>query len=290
MLATLLPSLADRGSHRSARRAASCGRLVVLAALLSGCRTSTPPRADDPIALAAGAAATPTTARPALPLARIAILGASVSAGFGGMPLGDAFTTAAPRSVVESEASLMLFRDPPGDTRRQIDAAIAFRATTIVALDLLFWDVYGSSDHAWKSSAFAVALAELDRAHTAGAWILVGDVPHITTASEYLIPRSGVPSAGVVAAFNRDLATWAASRERVLVIPFAAWAAPLSSDGTIELAPGEHVPARSLVALDGLHPSALGVWALLDRLDHFIEAALPGTPPEALAFRRPPHP
>ena len=43
----------------------------------------------------------------------------------------------------------------------------------------------------------------------------------------------------------------------------------------------------ALVAPDGLHANALGVWFLLDKLDHYLEAKLPGTPEDALVFVRP---
>ncbi|MBA3457756.1 MAG: hypothetical protein H0T42_32035, partial [Deltaproteobacteria bacterium] len=46
-------------------------------------------------------------------------------------------------------------------------------------------------------------------------------------------------------------------------------------------------PAQTLVALDGLHANELGVWLLLHRLDQLIEVKLPGTPRDALVFRRP---
>src|SRR6185503_11419870 len=57
---------------------------------------------------------------PALPLERIAIVGASISAGFGGTPFGDAFTQAAGRSKVDAAADAMLFRDPVGNTTKQL--------------------------------------------------------------------------------------------------------------------------------------------------------------------------
>src|SRR5712664_2053538 len=63
-----------------------------------------PQRNADPVSVSG--------AGPALPVERIAIVGASVSAGFGGTPFGDAFTAAASGSKVESEADVMLFRDP----------------------------------------------------------------------------------------------------------------------------------------------------------------------------------
>jgi len=223
----------------------------------------------------------------ALPTQRIAIVGASVSAGFGGTPFGEAFSAAAKGSAIKSEADVMLFRDPVGNSRAQIDAAIAFRATAVIALDFLFWDIYSRNDPSWRDHALAAGLRELERARSAGAWILVGDVPHVTTAVEFLLAKDNVPDAVTLAAYNAKITAWAAGKDRVLVVPFASWAEPLAADGEIEIAPGEKVAARTLLALDGLHANELGVWLLLHRLDQLIEAKLPGTPKDALVFRRP---
>ena len=258
-----------------ARSSAVTWLLVVLA---TACRGDEPGRVVQVPAQVA--------AQPALPVDRIAIVGASVSAGFGGMPFGDAFARAAPRSRIDAPANVMLFQDPVGESRLQIDRAIAFRATTVVALDFLFWDLYGSPDPRWREHALTAGLGELERARKSGAWILVGDIPLVTTASELLLPRANVPDPEALAAANATIAAWA-KRERVLHVPFASWAEPLAQQGDIELAPGERVPARTLVAADGLHANELGVWTLLDRLDRLIETALPGTPRNALVFVRP---
>ncbi len=227
---------------------------------------------------------------PALPLDRIAIVGASVSAGFGGTPFGDAFTAAARSSKVESFADVMLFRDPLGNQRRQIDAAIAFAPTVVVALDFLFWDLYGASDAGWREQALTTGLAELERARAKGAWIVVGDVPHVVTAADWMLAKDQIPPLAEIDALDAKITAWATHRERVVFVPFRSWAEPLAAGGEIEIAPGEKVPASTLVALDGLHANALGVFVLLDRLDHLIEHELPGTPPEALVFLRPASP
>jgi len=224
----------------------------------------------------------------ALPIARIAIVGASVSAGFGGAPFGDAFRAAAkpcPTSgaesctAVESWANALLFRDPIGETRVQLDQAIAFHATTVVAIDLLFWHVYNVRN-------VDAGLAELDKVLASGAWVIVGDVPLITTASELLLPKEAIPSQAELAAANAKITTWA-HKDHVLLVPLADWTAPLRAGAEVEIAPGEKVPAISLMALDGLHANALGTWYLLNRLDHFVEEKLPGTPKDALQFLRP---
>jgi hypothetical protein len=250
-----------------------------LEALVPGCRAN-PSQGESPTG------STAAVAGPALPLERISITGASVSAGFGGTPFGDAFTAAAPRSKVDASASTLLFRDPIGDTKRQLAQATAFKATTVFALDLLFWDVYGSSSPAWHEHALTFALAELEKLRAGGAWIVLGDIPLITTASELMLPKEAIPDPETLAAANNAIRAWA-SRERVLMVPLVEWTEPLRRGSEVELPGGEKVAAITLMSLDGLHANALGTWYLLDRLDHFIEQALPGTPKDALVFMRP---
>jgi hypothetical protein len=218
---------------------------------------------------------------------RIAIVGASISAGFGGTPFGEPFVAAAPRSTVDAAANVMLFRDPIGDIKRQVAQARAFGPTTVIAVDLLFWTVYGSSDRAWHDAALAAGIAELEALRTTGAWILVGDIPLITTASEFMLPKTAIPSAELLASANGAIRELAA-RERVLLVPLTEWTEPLRAGTEVALAEGETMPAAALMAIDGLHANPLGVWYLLDRLDRYIEDKLPGTPKDALVFKRPP--
>ena len=216
------------------------------------------------------------------PFARIAIVGASVSAGFGGTPFGDAFTAAAPHSAVQSTANVMLFKDPANDTKRQMTEAASFKPSIVVALDLLFWDVYGYDDPA----GLAAALDQLDALRAAGVWIVVGDVPLITTANEMMLPRSAIPSAAALARANKTIAAFA-KKDHVVWVPLAAWTEPLRSGAKVKLPTGETVEAAELMAIDGLHANPLGTWYVLDKLDHFLEARIAGSTPDALVFKRP---
>ncbi len=247
------------------------------------CRSSEPGSAR-----LAGQRTDEIASQPELPTGRIAILGASVSAGFGGAPFVDVIRAAAPRSVVEGAANAFMFRDPIAETRIQVDKAIAFRTTTVIAIDFLFWNIYGSPDPAWRERALTSGLAELERLRATGAWLVIGDIPHVVTAAEWMLPRAQVPEAADLVRFNATISRWAEGRERVLLVPFASWAAPLAAGADVEITPGEHVAARTLVGPDGLHANPLGVWFLLDKLDHWIEGKLPGTPKDALVFKRPP--
>jgi len=260
-------------------------RFAIVVAFVAACTTPATPATPTPPTTTAAA---PTRPPPALPIDRIAVVGASVSAGFGGTPFADAFT-AAGAPAVDAIASAMFFQDPIANARLQIDRALAFRATTIVALDFLFWEIYGSPDPTWRERALTSALAELARARDAGAFIVLGNVPRVVTAAEWMLPAQNIPSEEALATVNARVAAWAAAdATRTLLVPFAAWTAPLALEQDVTLPDtDERVPARSLVALDGLHANPFGTWYLLALLDRFIEQRLPGTRPDALVFRRP---
>ncbi|HUS29984.1 MAG TPA: hypothetical protein VMZ53_15870 [Kofleriaceae bacterium] len=208
-----------------------------------------------------------------------------MSAGFGGAPFGDAFTAAAPHSAVQSSANVMLFKDPIGDTHRQLDEARAFKPSILIAVDLLFWDVYGGFDTAWHDKALADSLAELEKLRAAGVWIVLGDIPLITTASEMMLPKDAIPTQARLDAANKAIAAWA-KKDHVVLVPLVEWTAPLRTGAKVKLPTGETVEAAELMAMDGLHANPLGTWYLLDKLDHYLERKVAATP-DALVFKRP---
>ena len=214
---------------------------------------------------------------------RIFIMGASVSAGMGGLTFLEAFKTAAPRGEVASAASIMLFRDPTAATQRQAVQALAFKPNLVVALDLLFWDAYGFAPQASRRVAMTAALAQLDRLHAAGAIVVVGDIPHIVTASPMLLSPEAVPSINELAELNAELAAWAGPGK--WVAPFASWAAPLAKNAEVTLPDGARVVASTLMAADGLHANPLGTFYVLSLLDRWLEAR--GVPADDLRFVAP---
>ena len=224
--------------------------------------------------------------RPTKVFKRIGVVGASVSAGFGGVLLADAFTAAAPGATVTGAASVLMFRDAVANGAQQVDTVLAASPDLVVAIDFLFWHVYNGADRDGRLARLERGLADLDRARTAGAAIVVGDVPLIVTAAEMLIPKSAIPPADDLVAANARLRAWAAERADVLVVPFASWAEPLAAGADVEVAPGERVPARELMSFDGLHPNAFGVWYVLSRIDALVEDRF-AVAPEAWRFQRP---
>lgn len=249
---------------------------------LAACAASTPAR----VAPRARAAAPPAIAAPAPPPAvtveRVAVVGASVSAGFTA-PRVAAAIAAAGGTVVADAADLWMFRDPDGNGAAQVAVAAAATPSVVVAIDFLFWFAYQPGDPAARAASLERGLALLDRID---APLAVGDLADMRGADPRMLAPAAVPPPAELAALNARIRTWAAGRPRTIVLPLAAWTAPLLADGEVELSPGERVPAATLLFLDHLHPNPLGLWYLLTRVDAALEADL-AVAPGALVFARP---
>lgn len=245
------------------------GLAAVLAAVLVAVLAAACGPADE----RGGGAATGAATASAPTLRRVSVVGASMSAGLGGMPVAEAVVSAAPGAAVDDQADVAMFTDAPARGRAQVDGALATAPELVIALDFLFWYAY-NAEGGERAPRVEAGLAELARLRAAGATVVVGDVPRITTAPR-LIPPAAVPSEVELASINARIRSWgAAAGPRALVVPFASWAEPLAAGAEVELPDGGgRVSARSLVAPDGLHPNARGVWYVLRRLDAAMEAA-----------------
>jgi|JI10StandDraft_1071094.scaffolds.fasta_scaffold24601_2 hypothetical protein len=261
-------------------------RLAVAAVLVLGCRAAVPTPtstgAAPPPPVATPAVAPLAVAPPPVTAAHVAVVGASVSAGFASPRLAAAFAAAGAGAVTDA-ADLAMFVDPLARGRAQVAQVTAAAPTLVVALDFLFWFAYQVDQPAGRLASLERGLALLA---PITAPLAVGELPDMRTAHPRLISPAAVPSPAELAAMNARLRAWAAARPDTVVIPLHAWIAPLAAGGEIELAPGEVVPARDLVFIDGLHANDLGLWYLLDRLDHLLTAEL-GVAPDALVFVRP---
>jgi len=224
----------------------------------------------------------PAPAPPAVTVDRVAVIGASVSAGFTA-PRVAAAITAAGGVVVADAADLWMFRDPDGNGAAQVATAAAAEPTLVVAIDFLFWFAYQPGDAASRAASLERGLALLARLDGP---LAVGDLADMRGADPRMLAPAAVPSPGELAALNARVRAWAAARPRTVVLPLGAWTAPLLADAEVELAPGERIAAAQLLFLDHLHPNPLGLWYLLGRVDAALEADL-AVSPAALVFARP---
>jgi hypothetical protein len=203
-------------------------RLAVAAVLVLGCRAAVPTPtstgAAPPPPVATPAVAPLAVAPPPVTAAHVAVVGASVSAGFASPRLAAAFAAAGAGAVTDA-ADLAMFVDPLARGRAQVAQVTAAAPTLVVALDFLFWFAYQVDQPAGRLASLERGLALLA---PITAPLAVGELPDMRTAHPRLISPAAVPSPAELAAMNARLRAWAAARPDTVVIPLHAWIAPLA--------------------------------------------------------------
>ena len=223
---------------------------------------------------------TEETARTKGLFAQVAVIGASVSAGYGlqtdlkaQVKLGDIL-----ECLVEGEGedgldlgSNMLFRSPKTVGADQVDAALLHRPTLVIAVDFLFWFAYGRSGGSTQDRVERVdeALALLDRFKCP---VLVGDIPDMSMALKGkgpfgfpLITRNMIPPEPARVAINKHLQKWAKARPRVTIAPLSEFLETVQSGGTLKVR-GNKWSGKDLDSMlqqDLLHPRPQGTLSLL---------------------------
>ncbi|MEM7518670.1 MAG: hypothetical protein AAF368_17325, partial [Planctomycetota bacterium] len=177
-------------------------------------------------------------------LARVAILGASVSAGMGlNKELhADADLAVVLDALIQSDSVVRGFGDnaffmaPTAEAMRQIESLAAFEPTQVFAIDLLFWFAYGAHEESERLEYFKLGLSVLSKIE---APLLLGDIPDmsgsIQSKSLFSLKASYVPTKETREQMNAHLYQWAEERKNVVIIPVAKHVASLQGDQTVTL-------------------------------------------------------
>jgi 5-hydroxyisourate hydrolase-like protein (transthyretin family) len=192
---------------------------------------------------------------------RVGVLGASLSAGFGtGRTLADILDAAIrARHEVIDASDPFFFRDPVAAGQRSAALLVERQATCVIALDYLFWFAHGK-----KTGDRRMADIEegLRRVEDLGCPVFLGDLPDMRGAAADMLPPESIPGPEELAALNARIEEWAQGRERVHILPLAAWA--------------RAADRASLLQPDGLHPSAQGQIRLAVRCLEILKGSRPG--------------
>ena len=239
----------------------------------------------------------------AKPLSRIAVIGASMSDGFGvrvsttladgkkiseGVNLAELVKVACkdPSVVVVSYTSSMYFMNPARTAKSSATRACGDNAqempTCVLAVDWLFWNGYGVSNvrgeklsgDTERMELLDNALACLEPMCAANIPIVLGDFPDMHSAiGGGMISAPMVPSVECLAALNARVAQWALTKKNVCVVSLSKLTQDLLQKKSIHAA-GREWDAQTLGPLlqkDRLHPTFAGtvtvLAAALDALD-----------------------
>jgi hypothetical protein len=243
--------------------------------------------------LAGFLSAQPTASRPAATPV-VAVIGASVSAGFvDPRPRedGERNSTVDVKTVlkglwpdgkaeIRARNGLMLpmFTDAVGLGTKQVDAALRDQPQAVVAVDFLFWFGYGPArardEIAFRHQRLEQGLALLDRFTCP---CIVGDFPDMHGADPQMLPPRAIPSEEALAALNARVTAWAKERKHVALFPLARWVRQLKTEGELLQVAGRELSVPPLFPLQGdrLHATRLGMAMLGQRIHGSLTVVLP---------------
>jgi len=223
------------------------------------------------LAIVVGSGSQSTTSPKGGPLANIAVIGASVSAGFGigasllggGVTMADVAQAsirvnhAAPRNL----SSTLVYLNPTGYMDRTMASLVQNPPSSLIAVDYLFWAVHGIKSEAERKQQLDAALAGLERLNCP---ILIGDLPDVTAAaSGPLAPISPamVPSMALREAANTRIRDWAKARRNVTLVPLAELMKNVTSGAALRVRGNDWKPidVQRMMQPDRLHPTAEGL-------------------------------
>ena len=202
--------------------------------------------------------------------ARVAILGASASAGFvwplgarPKVPLAEVFEEMLleEHAPVVSAATENVFLNPKEISRDLWEQARAADPTLVVAVDFLFWYVYGAKDE--EDDRLADLEDGLKLLDQLDCRIVVGDVPYMKDAIGGMLREHQVPRPATLDKANRRIREWVAAHPNVVLVSLGDELARLEAerqDGDPEL-----------LQSDRLHPTVYGSAILAARI---LEAAV----------------
>lgn len=253
--------------------------ILLCLVLTVACQDSTPYSADVVAGETVVLAPEPAAPEWAALFERIAVVGASSSAGFGvvspgGAParlsdcLHAAITT--DNTIVFDGASELLFMAPEALGASQAQAALAKDPTLLVAVDFLFWYFYGNG------TTTADRLARLETGFSLlesfDCPVIVGDLPYMIEAAGGMIPWSMMPDAEGFAPANARIHAWVDAHPNVTLVSLDATHKLLKSGGTYTRGSFEwDTQARgTLLQADHLHPNLAGTAAMAVEILHAL--------------------
>lgn len=231
------------------------------------------------------------------PWGRMAMIGASVTAGFTfSEPLGGSNTVQfrlsryidasviAPHSAVENFGNALFFLRPEPLGRAQVRQALDANPTAVIGIDFLFWFCYGDKmDDAARMQRFESGLKMLEEIRCP---LVLGNIPDASAAANVILSPEQIPSAAVRSAANQRLREWASSRSNVRVIDLAGFmsAAIANRSLTIRGYTWPEGRTRAFLQTDHLHASKQGCAALALAVNDAILSLCPKASAEAVRW------
>ena len=225
-------------------------------------------------------------------LDRVAVIGASASAGWGvvlpsahppkgtmalnrHIDLADVLPVVlgSDAGTVTSHTDTMFFASPMKVGSQEVRAALAADPTIVIAVDFLFWYGYGERDASGNRHAEDDVMSRMALLETGIAAIerfqvpvLVGDLPDVSAAAAVepisLLKPTQVPSSRALQAMNLRIHAWAADDPNITLLPLADTVDRMVRNMPLRLNSFDWNGDKRLLQFDRLHPTPWGLVAL----------------------------
>lgn len=220
--------------------------------------------------LALLAPAVPAPDAPPKPWEQVVVIGASTSAGFGtaaevkGRAEDVAISDLCEAMILKKHqpvrnlADKMFFTDPKGTAGAQVEAALKAEPSALLAVDFLFWFVYGSKSDEERASDLEEGLALLEKFSCP---VLIGGFPDMTDAVGKVLQPGQVPDPEVLKKLNNRVVAWSQTHKNVTLIPMCRMHADLRAGKGVKSGKCEWKPhsVDALLQKDRLHPTVEGL-------------------------------
>ena len=222
-------------------------------------------------------------------LERIAVIGASASAGFNTWStLGEVVSLARALDAtivgehgrIVSSASAMFFLSPERAGQHAAAVAMEARPTLLVAVDFLFWFGYGTKVRPeQRLNDLDKALALLEPFECP---VLISTLPDMRRAIGKMLRARQVPRPALLERLNQGIRDWASERDNVRLVDLAGLLEDLEANRAFELRETKYAEGetRALLQWDRLHPTAEGLCALSVVISDAILRVEPRLSPE----------
>ncbi len=180
--------------------------------------------------------------------------------------------------VLVSYATRAMFLTPHSTGESEISHAINEQPTLVVAIDFLFWYLYGTTGvdgaeikaESDRLLSLEVGLEQLDRVlgREGGPMLVLGDLPDVSGAQSPMLAVIQIPASTTIEMANARIRKWAAARAgRVAIVPLHALTAEALAGNPTTFGGVAWSPSMdgSLVQVDRLHPTFAGLVALWAR-------------------------
>ncbi len=203
-----------------------------------------------------------STQEPESETLHIAVIGASVSAGYGlDVRLSEVLDAAiGDRKTITDLSSALLFLNPLGYANEVGQKLKKDAPSVVIGIDFLFWFAYGEKDFNTRKKDLQQALRLLEKLK---CYIVVGDLPKFSESENIVLGSNAIPSDEELRVLNRIIQRWGKKNKKVTIFPLCSIVESIKKGEPIEInGVRKTYRQEQIFQPDGVHATQMGLISL----------------------------